>query len=243
MKAIILAAGYATRMYPLTEDKPKALLPLGGRHVVDYIIDQINNLNGVNEIILVSNNKFISHFQEWADTAKSAIPISVLNDGSTSENDRLGAIGDINFALEQKNINEDIVVIAGDNYIAYPLLEQQQFFQQKQSDTICVIKIDDREQLKQFAVATLDDNNKVVSLLEKPQNPPSDIAVFATYFFRAETIPLFTEYLNDGQIHDQPGYFIQWLYKQKDVYAYYMNGTCRDLGTIEAYNALKEELS
>lgn len=242
MKAIILVAGYATRMYPLTLTQPKALLELGGRAIIDYIVDQIGTLPDVNEIILVSNNKFYKQFESWRENAVSAIPISLINDGSIHEDDRLGAIGDILFTIQLKKIEEDVVIIAGDNYITYPLLEQYQFFKEKQSDVVCAKKMDDAEQLKQFAVATLDDNGKLLSLIEKPQTPASNIAIFATYFYRKETLPLFSEYLKANESPDAPGYFIQWLHKKKDVYAYIMNGDCHDIGTIAAYEAMKKQI-
>ena len=240
MKAIILAAGYATRMYPLTLTQPKALLPLAGRPMADYIVDQVNTIPDVDEIIVVSNHKFYNQFKLWAKSVKSNIPVSVLDDNSTSEDDRLGAIGDIRFAIHTKQISGDVVVVAGDNFMDYPLLEQYHFFKEKQRDVVCAYRVSDRKLLTQFAVALLDENNKVVSLVEKPTVPSSDIAVFATYFFCADTLPLFIKYLKDGQNPDAPGYFIQWLYKQKDVYAYIINGECHDIGTIEAYKDMRE---
>jgi glucose-1-phosphate thymidylyltransferase len=236
MKAIILTAGYATRMYPLTLDRPKALLPLGGRPMINYIVDHINTLPDVNEIIVVSNHKFFNQFEKWE--VDSMIPVSLLNDGSTFVDDRLGAIGDIHFTLREKEINEEIVVIAGDNYITYPLREQYDFYKNIGHDTVCAKKITDKEQLKSFAVAVLDDRGKILSLVEKPADPPSDTAVFATYFYKTETLPLFDQYLKEGNNPDAPGYFVQWLYKVKDVYAYIMNGDCFDIGTIAAYEEM-----
>jgi len=240
MKAIILVAGYATRMYPLTLTQPKALLPVGGRPIIDRIVDQINELPEINEIIVVSNHKFITQFQKWTETVVSKIPIALLDDGSTNEDDRLGAIGDMHFTVHLKNIKEDIVVIAGDNFIDYPLMEQYDFFKQKQSDTVAAKKIDDRILLTRLAVATTDENSKILSLVEKPTDPPSNLAIFATYFYKADTLPLFDQYLKEGNTPDAPGYFVQWLHKQKDVYAYIMNGDCIDIGTVDAYKELND---
>ena len=242
MKAIVLAAGYATRMHPLTLTQPKPLLPLGGRTILDYIIENLNTLP-LDEIIIVSNHKFYAHFKSWLRYAKSQIKVSILNDGSITESDRLGAIGDIDFTLRVKKIQEDIVIIAGDNFITYPLIEQYEFFKQKASDTICAHRISDRKELTRFAVAVLDDDNKVLSLVEKPEEPPSDVAIFATYFYKKETVALFSKYLSEGNTPDAPGYFVQWLHKKKDVYAYIVNGECYDIGTIEAYEAMKAKLN
>lgn len=238
MKAIILLAGYATRMYPLTLDRPKALLPLGGRPVIDYIVDQINRIPEVDQIYAVTNHKFYTPFSEWQRSVVSSIPIEVIDDGTTTEDNRRGAIGDIYFTLNEKDIHEDIVVIAGDNYFTYDLREYYEFFKQSCHDAVCAGRINDREQLKQFAVATLDENGKLLSLIEKPSEPPTDIAVYATYFYKKETLPLFERYMSEGNKPDAPGYFVQWLYQIKDVYAYIMNGKCYDIGTIAAYEEM-----
>lgn len=242
MKVLILAAGYATRMYPLTLNQPKALLTLDGRTLLDYILDQINTLPEVNEIIVISNHKFYPHFQEWVSSVKSECPIFLLDDGSTTEKNRLGAIGDIDFALKIRKVEEDIIVIAGDNFIDYPLLEQYQFFKEKQADVVCAQQMSDKKALTQLAVATVDSDNKILTLVEKPSEPPSDLAVFATYFYKKETLPMFSEYLQEGQIPDAPGYFLQWLHKKKDVYVYVMNGQCHDIGTVDAYRAMQANL-
>ena len=229
-------------MYPLTLTQPKALLPLGRKPIINYIIDQINTLPDVNEIIVVANNKFYSQFELWSKRVDSDCPVNVLNDGTTNEDNRLGAIGDINFTLRVKNIDEDIVVIAGDNYMTYPLMEQYQLFKEKQSDVVCGQRLDDRKLLTRLAVATLDENNKIISLVEKPEDPQSDVAIFATYFYQKETLPLFAQYLQAGETPDAPGYFVQWLYNKKDVYTYIMNGECYDIGTIEAYENMQKDM-
>ena len=241
MKAIILLAGYATRMYPLTENQPKALLPLRGKPVIDYIVDQINRLPNVTTIYAVTNSRFYKHFCDWAKTAPTTIPIEVLDDGTTTNENRRGAIGDIVFTLQEKAIDDDIFIIAGDNYFTFDLREQYDFFKEKGCDTIAAKEIDDIEQLKAFAVAELDPAGKVLSLEEKPQNPKSNTAIFASYFYRKDTLPLFNEYLAQGNPPDAPGYFPQWLYKTRDIYAYKMNGECYDIGTIAMYEQMNRE--
>ena len=241
MKAIILVAGYATRMYPLTENQPKALLPLRGKPVIDYILDQINRLPAIDKIYVVSNTKFYGHFVDWSKNAPTTLPIEVLDDGTTSNDNRRGAIGDIYFTLTEKNINEDIFIIAGDNYFTYDLREQYDLFQQKGCDTLAGKEINDIEQLKAFAVAKLDSEGKVLDLVEKPKVPESNIAIFASYFYRKDTLPLFNQYLDEGNDPDPPGSFPQWLHKKRDVYAYIMNGDCYDIGTIAMYEAMNKE--
>jgi glucose-1-phosphate thymidylyltransferase len=235
MKAIILAAGYATRLYPLTLSMPKALLQVQGKAIIDYITDQVNSIKGIDMIYVVSNHKFASQFKAWAKTSNSSCQVLVLDDGSTTENDRLGAIGDISFVIEEEKIDEDVVVIAGDNLFTFSLAEYWSFYKAMGSDCVCVKRIADREALKQLGVATLDESNRVVELSEKPQEPKSDYAVFATYMYKKDTLPLFKKYLDEGNKPDAPGYFAAWLCARKPVYAYVMNGECYDIGTPLAY--------
>lgn len=240
MKAIILAAGYATRMYPLTENKPKALLPLRGKPVINYIIEQINNLACVNGIFVVTNSRFYPHFNEWAKNAPTTLPVEVLDDGTTNNENRRGAVGDVAFTINEKKIDDEILVIASDNYFTFDLREQLAKFRETGSDTLAAIRLDDEEKLKAFAVAVLSAEGKVLELEEKPQKPKSNTAIFAIYFFRKETVPLFEKYLREGHSPDNIGAFPQWLLQNHDLYAYKMNGECYDIGTIEMYEKLNK---
>jgi glucose-1-phosphate thymidylyltransferase len=239
MKAIILAAGYATRMYPLTENTPKPLLPFRGKVVIDFIIAQINRLAGVDEILVVSNAKFYTHFCEWAKNAPTDLPLKILNNGTTNNENRRGAVGDVFFAINEKNIDDEILVIAGDNFFTYDLREQYNVFRKTNCDTLCGKEFFDEEKIKAFAVALLDADGKVLDLEEKPQQPKSNLAIYATYFFRKETVPLFKKYLSEGNSPDHIGAFPQWLLKNFDLYAYKMDGECYDIGTIEMYEEMK----
>ncbi|MCL2387369.1 MAG: nucleotidyltransferase family protein [Defluviitaleaceae bacterium] len=239
MKAIILVAGYATRMYPLTENLPKALLQLRGKAILDYIVEQLNAIPDVENIYVVSNSKFYPHFCEWAKTANTEIPIDVLDDGTTDNENRRGAVGDVQFAITEKSINDELVIIAGDNYFTYDLREQLDVFRKTGCDTLAGKELHNIEQLKAFAVAELDPNGKVLDLVEKPAEPKSNMAIYATYFYTKETAAMFAQYLNEGNNSDLIGAFPQWLHKRKDVYVYKMNGDCFDIGTIETYTKLQ----
>jgi len=239
MKAIILAAGYATRMYPLTENQPKALLPFKGKTVLDFIMDELNRMPYVDKIYVVTNSKFYPHFSEWAKKASANASIEVLDDGTTNNENRRGAVGDVHFTISEKSIDDDLLIIAGDNYITYDLREQYEVFRSTGCDTIAGKELDDVEQLKALAVAVLDPDGKVLDLEEKPANPKSNMAIYATYFHRKDTVPLFKQYLDEGNNPDLIGAFPQWLYKKRDVYAYKMNGDCFDIGTIEMYKLMK----
>ena len=239
MKAIILAAGYATRLYPLTINKPKALLTINEKPIINYIVEQINTIDVVDEIYVVTNHKFIDSFADWQNEIESRAKITVLDDGTTSEQDRKGAIGDIAFVIQKMNINDELLVVAGDNFFTYPLKNYYDFYKQKDKDCVCVKVWNDEKTLRNFGIALLDQNNKVLDIEEKPENPKSNTVVFAMYLYQKDTIPLFEKYLSQGNNPDAPGNFPAWLYKQKEVYAYTFKWECYDIGTPESYQEVQ----
>lgn len=238
MKAIILAAGYATRLYPLTLDRPKALLPIGGRAIIDYIVDEICTIPAVDAIYVVTNSKFYKHLTDWSKAATAPVPISVLNDLTTDDTNKRGAIGDIAFTIDAYNIDDDILVIAGDNFFTFKLLDYYNFHRTVGgggADCVCAKEIDDIELLRGFAVAAMDDQRRLTALEEKPAQPKSNLAVYATYFYTKQTLPLFETYLREGNSPDAPGHFPEWLYKRQSVYVFIMDGECIDIGTPRQY--------
>lgn len=240
MKAIILAAGYATRLYPLTTNRPKALLPIAGKPILDYIVDEIETIDEVTSLAIISNDKFYENFEEWKKTRNSRLDITVLNDNTTDDTNKLGAVGDVSFAIDKLGIDEDILVMAGDNIFTFRLKDFADFYKQKNADTILVKKLSDINDLKRMGNAVLDDNFKVLDMIEKPENPPTDIAVFAVYVYKKETLPMIKQYLSEGGNPDAPGFFPSWLHKKKDVYAYLFDGDCYDIGTPESYKEVNE---
>lgn len=240
MKAIILAAGYATRLYPLTKNLAKPLLPICGKPIIDYLVDEINEIKDIDEIYVISNGVFYDQFENWKSNSNSKDKITVLNDNTFSNDTRLGAIGDISLCVDTYNIDDDTLVIAGDNLFDFKLIDVYNAFKKENKDCVCVKQIDDVELLKGFAVATVDDNDVIVDLIEKPLVPPSDIAVFATYMYKKDTVGLFKKYLDEGNNKDAPGYFVEYLYKIKEVYAYKFLGECIDIGTLDSYNSVKD---
>lgn len=239
MKAIILAAGYATRLYPLTMNKAKALLEINGKTILDYIIDKVNEVDQIDEVIIVSNHKFIDQFIKWKENNNCIKKVTIMDDGSTSDENKLGAIGDIRLAINEKNIKEEVMVIAGDNLFTYSLLELYNYFTSINKDCIVASEIGQADELKRMGVVLLDAQSKVIDFEEKPQVPKSNIAIFATYVYTKETLSLFDEYIKQGNNTDAPGHFPEWLYKKKDVYAYTFIGECYDIGTHEAYKMVQ----
>lgn len=205
MIALILAAGYATRLYPLTLNMPKALLPINDKPIIDYIVSQIETIDAVEEIVVISNHKFAENFYKWAQNSSFSKKLSVLDDGTSTEETRRGAIGDILYAIEEKNIDDEILVIAGDNFFTYSLRDYYDFYRSIDRDCVCVKKFGNRELLRQFGVAVLDDMGRVTDIEEKPQDPKSDTAVYATYMYKRDTVPMFRQYIDEGNKPDAPG--------------------------------------
>jgi len=166
-------------------------------------------------------------------------PIEVIDDGTSSEQTRLGAVGDIQFTIDRCAIDDDLMIIAGDNFFTFRLADYHAQFKKNSYNYVVVKELDNVEQLRHFAVATLAADNRIIELREKPNEPQSNIAVYATYIYRRDTLPLFRRYLNEGNKGDAPGYFVQWLHKIRPVYAWHMNGDCYDIGTQEAYDEVR----
>lgn len=243
MKAIILAAGYATRLYPLTLNSPKSLLKVGVKTVLDYIMEDIEKVDIINEVIIISNNKFYENFINWKECAKYHKTINVINDGTSSDEDKLGAIGDINLVINECKIDEDVFVIAGDNLYSFSLQGFFEKFNSVKKNCILAKKVEEMKELKRMGVVQVDRGNNVIGLEEKPDNPKSNLAVFAAYIYLKETIPLFGEYIRQGNNPDAPGYFPAWLYKRKDIYTYIVDGDCYDIGTHETYKEVQKKFA
>lgn len=244
MKGIILAAGYATRLFPLTLNTAKALLPISGRPIIDYITDQMLTLPDLDQIIVVSNHRFADQFAKWADERTrtdpaSTVVITVVDDGTTDETNRLGAIGDIRYCIDQMQIDEDLLVIAGDNLFTYQLADAWRHFRQHGEDMILAQELPPEEDLRRFAIVVVDEQGLVVDLEEKPDIPKTNRAVFATYFYLRNTLPLIAQYLKEGNNPDSPGHFPVWLYHRKPVRVYFFDGVCIDIGTPESYEDVR----
>lgn len=240
MKCILLCAGYATRLFPLTENFPKALLEIGGRPLLDYILDEVNSLEQVDSIYLVTNAKYTPHFETWAKEKNNIKPITVINDGTSTNDDRLGAIGDINYTIEQAKIDDNVIIIAGDNLFTFKLKEMVDFYEEKKAPIISVKEEKDRELLKRLGVAELDDDMRVIGFEEKPAEPKSNYSVYAEYIYSKEVLPIFKEYLAEGHSNDAPGNFVAYLHKKVPTYAYRFEGECYDVGTHEALAMVNE---
>jgi len=239
VKALILAAGYATRLRPLTDAIPKMLLPLAERPLLDFLLDRLREVE-LDEIQLVTNARFADAFRDWAPK-----DVTVLDDGTTSNEDRLGAIGDIAFALERGRLaGDDLLVVAGDNLIGYSLADLVDFWRAKGGSALAVREVADRGLMIQYGVVELDADDRVIGLEEKPAQPKSNLAATASYVYRADHIALLPSYLDEGNPPDAPGNFTAWLHTREPVYGYRVSGEWHDIGDIgqllEADNLLRK---
>jgi glucose-1-phosphate thymidylyltransferase len=240
VKALILAAGYATRLYPLTQTVAKPLLPLAGRPMLDYLIDRIRD-SDVDEIHLVTNHKFADSFAEWA----SPRGVVVHDDGTTSEDDRLGAIGDTAFVVDAARIDDDLLVIAGDNLFDYSVAAYLDWWRGKgEASAVVLYDVGDLELVKKYSSVDVDADERLTSFVEKPESPTSTLVATAAYLYHRNHVPLLRQYLADGNPPDQPGRFIAWLVPRGPVYGYRVTGDWRDIGDaaqlLEADNHLRE---
>jgi glucose-1-phosphate thymidylyltransferase len=234
VKALILAAGYATRLRPLTDSIAKPLLPVGGRPMVDWILDGIAETSA-DEIHLVTNARFAADFEGWAEGKG----VHVHNDGTTSNDDRLGAIGDIAYV----GVDDDLLAIASDNLFDYSLADYEAYWRGKDGSCVAVHDVGDPELAKKYGIVDVDPDDRITNFVEKPDEPPTTLCATATYLYTREHVGLIGTYLAEGNPPDQPGNFVAWLHKRAPVYAYRFPGEWYDIGDrvqlLEADNRMR----
>jgi len=241
MKSIILAAGYATRLYPLTQNFPKPLLKIGSSSILDRLIDDIDKFNEINEHIIISNHKFIEHFNNWKNTRNFLKKVTVIDDGSTDNENRLGAVKDIYFAIEKCKVDEEILVLAGDNLLDFSLKKFVEY--QKIKKTACIMRHfeTERSKLQKTGVAVIDDAERVIQMQEKPREPQSNWAVPPFYIYTKEDLPYIKKACTPDQqgklicSTDAPGDFISWFCSVRPVHAWLMEGKRQDIGDMKSY--------
>ena len=243
MKAIILAGGYATRLRPLTDDLSKCLLPIAGRPMVDWILDAIGAVPAIDAVHVVTNSRFAPDFERWAAARPG---VTVHDDGTSTNEDRLGAIGDVAFTLERAAIADDVLVIAGDNLFDFGLDDYVAFWRrQGVASAVAVHDVGDLRLASQYGIVAVDADERIVEFVEKPAEPPSTLAATATYIYHREHVPLVARYLAEGNAPDQSGSFFAWLSSREPVYAYSFDGMWLDIGDREqllaADNLLRRE--
>jgi glucose-1-phosphate thymidylyltransferase len=238
MKCLILAAGYATRLYPLTENYPKPLLDVGGKPILDWLVEDISTIKDIDGFVVVTNHKFAGHFKEWAakKTDISNISIEVVDDGTDTNETRLGAVKDIDFARSRLGIDDDLFVIAGDNMLDFSFAGFIEFA--KKSGTSCVMCHEENnlEKQQKTAIITFDETGLITSYEEKPIKPKGNYAVPPFYYYLKEDLDKIPQALGEGCSGDAPGSFAAWLSKNTKVHAYVMSGKRYDIGDLKSYN-------
>lgn len=239
MKCLILAAGYATRLYPLTENFPKPLLKVGGKTILDWLVDDIDGAGLVDEYIVISNHKFAHHFEQWAQGR--AQKVTVVDDGTSTNETRLGAVCDVQYAIGSLQLDDDMLVIAGDNLLDFSLQTFVSYAAGKGTSCIMRFYEPDEERLHKCGIVRVADDDRIISMEEKPANPQSHWACPPFYFYAREHARLVSRAISDGCGTDAPGSFIAWLAQQTPVYAMEMKGRRYDIGNLQSYEQVQRE--
>ena len=239
MKCLILAAGYATRLYPLTENYPKPLLKVGDKTILDWLIDDIDGAGLVDEYVVISNHKFAAHFEDWAKTKEQKI--TVVDDGTSSNETRLGAVKDIQFAIDTLSLDDDMLVIAGDNVLDFSLTKFVSYAKEKGTSCIMRYYEETEKKLQKCGVVCIDENDLITNMEEKPASPKSHWCCPPFYYYTREDAKLVKVGIDGGCGVDAPGSYIAWLCTQTKVYAMEMPGKRYDIGNLESYAKVQEE--
>ena len=242
MKALVLAAGYAVRLHPLTVDQPKPLLKIKEKPILEYILTKLQAVKAIDEIFIVTNHRFHDQFRLWLNHYQSKQKITLINDGTLRNEDRLGAVGDINFVLKEQDFKDDLMVIAGDNIFGFSLLKFADFFRQKQKSVVAFHDFKDPEKIKgKFGVGFLN-HSQIVQFEEKPLQPKTSLAATACYIFHKQDLPLIEKSLTQGKA-DNPGDLIKFLVKHSEVHGFVFTEHWFDVGSFESLKAAEEAYS
>ncbi|HYE33215.1 MAG TPA: nucleotidyltransferase family protein [Methylomirabilota bacterium] len=236
MKVLILAAGYATRLYPLTLTQPKPLLPVAGKPMIEYVLDNIAPIEGIDRVYVVTNAKFADHFQKWSDqyrATKKKMDFTIVNDGSTDDSNKLGAIGDLNLVITKEKVDDDLIVVAGDNLFSQSVEEFGRFCRKKNAPVLATYDVGSLEQVKKYSSISTDAEGRITNFQEKPQNPTSTLTGIALYYYPKHVLPLIKQYVAEGNNPDQPGRLVQWLYPRTPFYTWTVPGLWFDIGAKE----------
>ncbi len=239
MICLILAAGYATRLYPLTENFPKPLLKVGEKTILDHLTDDINAGGRVSEFVVISNHKFAHHFEDWAKT--KPYKITVVDDGTSTNETRLGAVRDIKFAIDKLNLNDDVLIIAGDNVLDFSLNKFIDYADVKNASCVMRYFEGEEKRLQKCGVLELDDADLILNMEEKPEKPKSNWCCPPFYFYKKDDIARVDEAIADGCGVDAPGSLVSWMCKKSSVYAFEMPGSRYDIGNLESYEKVQKE--
>ena len=243
MICVLLAAGYATRLYPLTKNFPKALLQVGGKTILDRILENVDRSCSVDRYVLVTNSRFAGIFRDWAESASYACPIEVLDDGTDTVENRRGAVGDLIFAMEEKSLDDDLFVMAVDYFVDFTLGDFVRYAIGKNASCILRYEEDDVSVLRKSGVMTVDVDDRIVRMEEKPEDPFDVWCAPPFYYYTKRDLPLIRTSVACGCPKDAPGNLAKWLAEQTAVYAMVMPGRHYDIGDLESYHDVQAQFS
>jgi len=230
MKGLILAAGYGTRLYPLTLDRPKPLVKVGGQTILERLLKKFEEIEGCDEVYIVTNDKFYDMLVEWAKGRSFSVKLTVINDMTTSNETRLGAIGDINLVLEKAVPADDVLIVAGDNLFEFDIKDFISFVKGKGKFSVALFDVKDKKLAQKYGIVSLCKNSKVDEFQEKPAEPKSTLASTGIYYFPKEKLSMMADYMKTDLIKDQPGNFVKWISEEDEVYGYVFNEGWYDIG-------------
>lgn len=235
MKNIVIAAGYATRLYPLTENFPKPLLKVGSRNILERMLDDIDPIPGIDSHIIVTNHRFAPLFEEWLATVSYTKPVTIIDDGTTSNDNRLGAVRDLLLAIDRCDVDDDIMVLAADNILEFSLRGFIDYFHEKGTSVIMCHHEPELKRLQRTGVIAVDDNMRVLEMQEKPENPVSNWAVPPFYIYSRADLPLIRDCMNHGCGFDAPGNLAHYLAEATTLHACPMPAGRFDIGSLDSY--------
>lgn len=235
MKNIVIAAGYATRLYPLTENFPKPLLKVGSRNILERMLDDIDPIPGIDSHIIVTNHRFAPLFEEWLATVSYTKPVTIIDDGTTSNDNRLGAVRDLLLAIDRCDVDDDIMVLAADNILEFSLRGFIDYFHEKGTSVIMCHHEPELKRLQRTGVIAVDDNMRVLEMQEKPENPVSNWAVPPFYIYSRADLPLIRNCMNHGCGFDAPGNLAHYLAEATTLHAWPMPAGRFDIGSLDSY--------
>jgi len=234
MKAIILAGGYAKRLWPLTKNKPKQLLLVGGRPIIEYIMEKLETQKEINKIIISTNEKFEENFKEWLLGYKSSKNIELIIEPTLSEKNKFGSVGALGYLIKKKSIDEELMIIGGDNLFEFALRDLINYYREKKGDVVALYDLKSIQKARSYGVAKVDEEMRIIDFVEKPENPPSTLVSTACYVLSQEGIRGILTYLNAGENPDAIGFFIKWLIKRERVFGFVFSGKWFDIGSLES---------
>lgn len=249
MKLIILAAGYATRLYPLTLNQPKPLLPVAGKPMIEHLLEHLRPIKAIDHVYIVTNAKYAGHFETWASDYHAhhgPLDFTIVNDRSTDESNRLGAIGDLSLVLNREQIKDDIIVVGGDNLMSQSLADFGHYCSENEAPVLAVYDVGDLNEVRKYNAIDVEADGRIRFFEEKPRDPTSTLIGIALYYYPSRSLPLVQQYLDEGNNADQPGRLVEWMYKRTPFYTWRVPGIWYDVGskeTLEEANRVFAESS